>query len=61
MADVFISMDVIKKIVFLCHGIMWNLYQDIVFLPEKGNLILQAFLKKRSSSVPNYVNRAKIN
>ena len=56
MADLFISTDVRKifkeKIVlFLGDSIMRNLYQDFVYLVEKGDLTPNAFLKKKGVQV----------
>ena len=56
MADVFLKGDVRmifkgKKVLFLGDSVLRNLYQDFVYILEKGSLTPNALLKKKGTQI----------
>jgi len=59
MADVFLKEDVRKhfrgkKVIFLGDSIMRNIYQDFVYLLEKGDLTPHGLLRKKGEQIPSF-------
>ena len=60
MADTFLKEDMKKifhkkKILFLGDSIMRNIYQDFIYMIEKGNLTPHYLLKKKGEQIPSFV------
>jgi hypothetical protein len=59
MADIFLKEDVRKhfrgkKVIFLGDSIMRNIYQDFLFLLEKGDLTPHSLLRKKGTQIPSF-------
>lgn len=59
MADIFLKEDVRKhfkgkKVIFLGDSIMRNIYQDFLYLIEKGDLTPYELLRKKGRQIPSF-------
>jgi len=59
MADIFLKEDVRKhfkgkKVIFLGDSIMRNIYQDFLYLIEKGDLTPHELLRKKGRQIPSF-------
>ena len=59
MADIFLKEDVRKhfkgkKVIFLGDSIMRNIYQDFLYLMEKGDLTPHGLLRKKGEQIPSF-------
>ena len=59
MADIFLKEDVRKhfrgkKVMFLGDSIMRNIYQDFLYLLEKGDMTPHSLLRKKGEQIPSF-------